>query len=66
MSIKQIPIAEDLRKCPECGVESKFLIWIPMEIECEDCGSHPAVSCPNCNKIFDLIFHDFIHFSEIL
>lgn len=41
--------------CPECGT------FVPdqggnLEAYCEDCGSHPADMCPNCEWYVDLIF----------
>jgi hypothetical protein len=39
--------------CPAC---KKSIVWIKSEIGCEDCGSHPAIQCPECDVAFDLIF----------
>ena len=55
----------DPRTCPKCDVTSPFNDFMPVLLGCEDCGDHPGVLCPSCNEEIDLIFYDFIHFSEV-
>ena len=46
-------------KCPECKYElteeeaSKDDCWVG----CEDCGEHPAVKCPKCEELIDVIYN---------
>ena len=42
--------------CPECGVSSPVEDWEECEVYCEDCGSHEARSCPNCDERFDAVW----------
>lgn len=75
MSIKNIPIDDeskrlivemiDPRICPMCSIASPLNAFVPILLGCEDCGDHPGVICPSCNEEIDLIFYDFIHFTEI-
>ena len=37
----------------ECAHE-----WAEGEVGCEDCGTHPAVYCENCETLVDLVFED--------
>ncbi len=57
-------------KCPrkECGktavlaqagVEDTGLGYTGIhEVDCEDCGSHPAAKCPHCDEFIDLVMQD--------
>lgn len=41
-------------KCLECGHQGDN--FEETETSCEDCGSHPAVRCPECREVHDLIY----------
>lgn len=45
-------------RCPDCGVTSLSNFWSPSEVFCDDCGEHPAATCPSCDERVDLIFND--------
>ena len=40
----------------ECRAWTPLCDWYESEVYCEDCGSHPALSCPACNYTRDLVF----------
>ncbi len=44
-------------KCDSCDQWFKF-VDNQTEVECEDCGTHDAIDCPNCGKVYDLIYLD--------
>jgi transcription elongation factor Elf1 len=45
-----------LWQCPECGYSSSPEEFKACEVYCEDCGSHPAVECPQCFERIDMIY----------
>jgi hypothetical protein len=44
-----------LIKCPECNKFNNHKLWTEGEAECDDCGSHAAIICPECDEYFDHI-----------
>lgn len=48
-----------LLKCPKCDKESPENKWARSEVGCDDCGSHTAAICPECQEAIDQVFHDF-------
>lgn len=44
--------------CPECENYSMHTGWTSTEVYCEDCGTHEAIECPNCNERFDHVYAD--------
>lgn len=44
--------------CPECGATPPADEWRSTTVYCEDCGDHAAIECPNCEKVFDMVFRD--------
>ncbi len=48
-------LPEDIVTCPVCNLEDLGKDWEETEVGCEDCGSHPAIKCPNCEEKFDHI-----------
>jgi hypothetical protein len=56
-----VVIAQGLRRCwrrNETIQWSDASLWQEdyAEVYCEDCGSHPAVVCPECGEYFDMIY----------
>lgn len=49
--------------CPECKEYSHWQDWAITEVGCEDCGTHDALRCPECEETFDhtreLVFDTF-------
>ena len=44
-------------KCPKCGfIENDEERFRNTEVGCEDCGSHSAIQCPNCDEYFDHVW----------
>jgi len=43
-------------KCPKCEYWSAEGAWREGEALCEDCGSHNAIICPNCDGFFDHVY----------
>lgn len=43
-------------KCTECGEWSHHEKWEESFIDCEICGDHDAMICPNCNESLDRVF----------
>ena len=43
-------------QCPSCKKWSSYNLWNKGEVECELCGSHLAIICPNCDVYFDFIY----------
>jgi len=43
-------------KCIECGFIGTNEEYIETESYCEDCGSHLAYRCPQCEEIYDSIW----------
>lgn len=54
MKIKEITI----KRCPKCMKFSFSTDWIEGEVSCEDCGSHDAEKCPECQKMIDIVYND--------
>jgi hypothetical protein len=48
--------AHDTWTCPECLQSSPAVEWLECEVDCEDCGSHEARKCPNCDEAFDHVW----------
>jgi len=42
--------------CPRCNNWSVHTDWEDTEVPCEECGSHMAIRCPNCDEDFDHIW----------
>ena len=42
--------------CPECREATPSFQWEETEVNCEDCGSHLAVRCPECGEAFDHVW----------
>lgn len=41
----------------ECGfIETDEERFIDTETHCEDCGSHSAIKCPNCDEVYDHVY----------
>ena len=40
-------------ECPECKKLAPPRDWKEGEVGCEDCGTHSAIICPNCDEYFD-------------
>lgn len=51
-------------KCPACNKTSAPERWEASEVPCEDCGSHPAVRCPECGEPIDTVMHAVIDFLD--
>lgn len=51
----EIDIMEELQ-CPECEQWSEETKWEETEVPCDDCGTHSALKCPNCDEVFDIVF----------
>ena len=45
---KDLSLDSDEVLCDGCHKWSSLNDWTYAEIECEDCGYHPATSCPLC------------------
>jgi len=43
-------------QCPECKEWASHKDWLETKVYCEDCGSHSAIRCPNCNEEFDQVW----------
>ena len=57
------PSPERLYRCPEC--EQTLRGWRATDYAfCEDCGSHPGMTCPNedCMWTIDLVFNEIEDF----
>jgi len=44
-------------KCQFCGKLSDNQDWEETTIFCEDCGEHPAIRCPKCDEVVDLVMN---------
>lgn len=46
-------------KCSECNEFSPLSEWKLGEVECEDCGDHPAMICPQpgCTAYYDHVYY---------
>lgn len=42
--------------CSECNEESLSKDWEETYVGCEDCGEHPALTCPQCGLTYDEIY----------
>lgn len=42
--------------CPECDGLVEFDYDSGLEVGCEDCGSHSATECPECEERFDHVW----------
>lgn len=42
--------------CRECGEWSPIADWTEGEIDCETCGSHSAIMCPQCGEAYDHVW----------
>jgi predicted RNA-binding Zn-ribbon protein involved in translation (DUF1610 family) len=40
-------------KCPNCDFVGNDKEWIETEVGCEECGSHLAYRCPECEEVYD-------------
>ena len=41
----------------KCGfVETDEEPFIDTEVVCEDCGSHSAIRCPECDELYDQVY----------
>jgi len=45
-------------KCPKCQYWSAEGMWRKGDVHCEDCGSHEAICCPECDEWFDSVYSD--------
>lgn len=45
--------------CPECKVWSAATRWREGEVGCEDCGTHSAMICPECDEYHDQVWVSF-------
>lgn len=43
--------------CPLCRNTSDAKDWRDTEVACEDCGDHPAVVCPVCFGVIDVVMN---------
>lgn len=45
--------------CDECQYEFEYDddTYPAHQIPCDDCGSHDATKCPNCNVLVDLVYN---------
>jgi len=50
------PDPDAFYRCPDCEEFSKG--WVESEVGCEDCGSHPGMTCPVCDWRVDLIYNE--------
>lgn len=50
--------------CRKCGATTVMNTWRNTEVGCEDCGSHPAIACPECDEIYDMIHNNWEDFDE--
>ena len=41
--------------CPNCETWSDAAAWEETERGCEDCGSHAALRCPDCEEAIDTV-----------
>ena len=42
-------------RCPECDAWNAAPAWGETETGCEDCGSHAALRCPDCEEAIDTV-----------
>jgi len=53
------PLTEGcLIQCPECKGWNTIDDWQEVEVDCELCGTHDAISCPSCFEAFDHVYCD--------
>lgn len=45
--------ADDLVECPKCLSYSPLRDYEESSVECEDCGDHWAIRCPQCDECTD-------------
>ena len=43
-------------KCVKCGFIGTDDEYIETEVYCEDCGSHGAYECPQCEEVYDVVW----------
>lgn len=41
-------------RCDECKQVTPKRSWLASYVDCELCGSHEAVSCPECGEDYDM------------
>lgn len=59
------PLREHSRiLCPSCSVASDLSLWTQGEVECDLCGSHLAMKCPECEEEFDHVWSDTFEVKE--
>lgn len=46
-------------KCADsdCSEWSAKSDWSPVDVRCDDCGSHLGMECPKCSTQFDHVYH---------
>lgn len=42
-------------RCPSCKAWACHRDWQESETYCEDCGTHVAIACPNCDHREDTV-----------
>lgn len=52
----QVESERDSVLCQECNTWSPLKEWTETEVGCEDCGSHAAMKCPECDYAFDHVY----------
>lgn len=45
-------------KCVHCLAVVDEDGFIETEVECEECGSHSALECPECGYVYDLAYEE--------
>lgn len=45
-------------KCPTCKKWAVHTEWKESTVQCDICGDHIAMRCPNCFKDFDSVFSE--------
>lgn len=55
-AFKREPVRDgDQVKCPDCGTWSPLADWKEGFVECDTCGDHSAMECPECGEGVDHI-----------
>lgn len=52
---------DSIIECPRCGEATPLMEWHECDVPCDECGSHSAMVCPECEEAFDHVWGPEFH-----
>ena len=43
-------------ECPECNKSTPLSDWVESAVDCDICGDHASIVCPECCEHFDHVW----------